>query len=1250
MVPAEGAKAAVSRIEELRRVLASTPDATTRARLRVELADLLRARADPFSALSELRRAAGEAPQLTSVRLALLSAAAELPAGERAMLLAEHARGDRGPVAIWAYAAALARAENGAVEEATRAFLDLAGDLRVSLHRRRSAARRAEALAEKSPRQQIAALRVQATLASGRARLALLRRAATIAERVPEAVTLLGVAHDWLAAGGTGDAAAVLLARARTAGGAATALAALEDEIVQRTPRPESVSPSGVSRVSAGEKKTRGRTSQALAGDALAAARAGRPAVARRLAERALRSPAVEGSDVAGAVNAVVTTLQELGAPREALLLRRTCLESAPEEPRAAALAALASDAASAGFETLAAAFRADSLGRQPSLAVPVDDSLPATPAGFFLAAQRALAHLPAGASIDPVLALLEKAVAGHPAADDALALGEKVLRQTASPDVSFRIIDLLRAANSSEPDPARRARVAERLASALEAERDPLGAVAVLDAALDAIPPAAGASLRQRRARMLRDMGRPKDLSAALQGDIPALDEDARRDAFAERALLLENAGDADGALEIRLLALNESPGDLPLLQAARRHLDHSGRWELSLRLATSAVSHLTTAAEKLPLLRDIARLNETAAHNLPAAANAWLEVTRLDRDDAAAAESAERLLMAIGQWDRCAALLAWVASRPDRHGEPMRRAALLWRLAELRRARLGQEEEAFRLYSLLDKEAAAVPRGGKKGRRPLPAQAEPAIDLVVLPPVFGALGRALAMRSLRAAVAPSRADLAAALLDRAMFLVDPLARVADAQRDLARALDLDPRNVDVVVALERLTERTGRWADLADELRRKAAASPAPVAARLWYGVGRIGERQSDPTVAADAYRQACALDSTLIEPVAALRRLARLRRDWPEVARLLEIEHALSPGPREQAETSAELAQVLGDHLQQPERAVSLLESALTFFPDDTAMLQRLFALNLAAGGGHWEQAGQVLDRLLAHGVGVDDAAERYFRVGEAAAADGHVERALGFYSRAYGRDSGFRPNLERLSKLCFELEQWDNAWKATEAILDRYRHILVRGPLAELLLRSALCDVFIAQRATAAARLTTMLSDGGRFVGEGGIRDVAESWSAMGLEPRLLVGLEGERRERVLRRSGEALSFAASDAATADVRTGALGLLAALAMVESRWADALRFLGELGANETLPPLTRGGYLIAAADIHLHEGADGATARALYEKARTLVPGDGRLARRLASPDPLTCPPSDPLFVDDDEEEPTGVDVQR
>ncbi|MEA2699800.1 MAG: hypothetical protein QOI66_4071, partial [Myxococcales bacterium] len=313
MAQAEGAKAAVLRIEELRRILASTPDATARARLRVELADLLRARSDPFSALSELRRAAGEAPQLTSVRLALLSAAAELPAGERAMLLAEHARGDKKPVAIWGHAAAAARAENGAVEEATRAFLDLAADGRVPVHRRRAAARRAEALAEKSPRHQIAALRFQAALANGRARLALLRRAVIIADRATDGATLLGLAGDWLAAGGTADAAGALLARAQAGGAASAPVAALEAEIARRAPARApaaaalaTAESATLPRNPATGRKMKARPPRALLDEALDSARAGRPTGARRRAERALRGAADGGAHLASAVDAVV--------------------------------------------------------------------------------------------------------------------------------------------------------------------------------------------------------------------------------------------------------------------------------------------------------------------------------------------------------------------------------------------------------------------------------------------------------------------------------------------------------------------------------------------------------------------------------------------------------------------------------------------------------------------------------------------------------------------------------------------------------------------------------------------------------------------------------------------------------------------------------------------------------------------------------------------------------------------------------
>ncbi len=91
----------------------------------------------------------------------------------------------------------------------------------------------------------------------------------------------------------------------------------------------------------------------------------------------------------------------------------------------------------------------------------------------------------------------------------------------------------------------------------------------------------------------------------------------------------------------------------------------------------------------------------------------------------------------------------------------------------------------------------------------------------------------------------------------------------------------------------------------------------------------------------------------------------------------------------------------------------------------------------------------------------------------------------------------------------------------------------------------------------------------------------------------------------------------------------MRRGALNLLGALAVVESRWGDALRFLGELCADEELPARGRCAYLLAAGDIHLREGSDPVTARSLYERAAALSPGDARVAARLAVPTRLDRP---------------------
>jgi len=71
-------------------------------------------------------------------------------------------------------------------------------------------------------------------------------------------------------------------------------------------------------------------------------------------------------------------------------------------------------------------------LGAAPR-AAPVPDRSPATPAEYYLAAQRMLIRIPADGDVGPVLALLSHAVAGHAGSDAALAMGESLLRRQAA-------------------------------------------------------------------------------------------------------------------------------------------------------------------------------------------------------------------------------------------------------------------------------------------------------------------------------------------------------------------------------------------------------------------------------------------------------------------------------------------------------------------------------------------------------------------------------------------------------------------------------------------------------------------------------------------------------------------------------------------------------------------------------------------------------------------------------------------------
>ncbi len=1197
--------------ETLRHSIAAATDPRTRARLRVDLAELLRAR-DAAAARAELDHALREGGPSGALTAAALSFARALPPTERLAWLAGLAKGDGkadgktdgktegkaegktdnqtagkadgrtpSPVLI----SALAEAQLGAdlPRDAALTWLGLARDERVALHHRRAAARKAAQLSDRlAPPEARAAEAVSAELSVAKAR----RGPRSSPREVPD---------------GSGETKSGVVASKPAA-----------------PARPNGWSP----------RAKRARPAPTPLWDrAMADARAGQASRSRRLGEEALRA-AGPGPELNARVAALDTALREGGFVKEALRLRRTHLEALDGLKARPALLALAKEAEAAGLGALATEWRADA-GVVPVVvaAVPADA---ASPEAHYLAAQRRLARDGKGegkADVPAVLAHLEKALAGHPGADAALALAETLAARVAGSeaDLGNRRLDLLRAAHAAELAPARRGRLGRRLAETLEARGDALGAVAVLESALAEATSGAwmepgairrssspgssrlddGERVRAERVRLLRSLGRSRELSAALEKDAGALQGEARLAVLAEHATLLEGAGEAEKALDVRLMALAEFPGAPTVLDDARRRLDATGRAGESLALAIAALDHTTETtdlARRRQLLRDVASLTEKAAGvDRTGAAEAWLAVLEVDPSDAQAAAAAERFLVATGDWERCAELLAWLAARAPTlpleapESGASSRTALLWRLAELRRARLGQIDEALRLYVEL---AAA-------SKSTLPPLADP--------PALAAFVRReplLAVETARAAVAPTAAERSRALLDRARAFAER-GRREDAERDALAAIDFDPHNMEALAALEKFFEEPPRARLLVDELGRRAAKLEPSAAAPLFFGRGRAAARAGDNGTAREAYRRAMSLDPTLAEPIAALGALASKEGDWSEVAKLLESEVGLTTSSARKGALLLELAVVQGDRLAAPARAVALLDEAARHLRDEPRVLDLRGRFNLAAG--NWQAAAEALDQLAARSAAIPDAAERYFAVGAAAEAAGEVDRALTLYSRSYSRDGAYRPTLERLSAICFQRGQWDNAWKATEALLDRHGASIEPAQRATLLVRSALADLHVGQRVSAVAKLGEIVTRGPSYAPEAGIRDVAESWAGMHLEPRLLVTLEARRHERILRRAREA--FALTDGGADAARRQALEILGALAMVDGRWEEAFSALEALGADATFEPQRRAEFLVAAGDVMLRHYGDRDVAEPFYERARALWPGHAR-----------------------------------
>ncbi len=586
----------------------------------------------------------------------------------------------------------------------------------------------------------------------------------------------------------------------------------------------------------------------------------------------------------------------------------------------------------------------------------------------------------------------------------------------------------------------------------AMDAGEDALAADA-LAAEAEATPdPSARAELLLLRGRLLSGLGRATESRAALDraaatapGGFAAAEEAARAaaadadraglaDAYvrcaraaadrslsahylsAASALLEEGLGQPERAGALALDAFTLLPGDRLLRATARRHAERLRRTDALAEIlrAEAAASSGAAAAEAWHAL---ARLHERAGH--PESAIAALERGRaVAPEEPLLLSELARLREARGAWpDASEALEALARAHLAREDPGHLHEAIVAKLrrAEIEETQLGRAHVALEccreVVTLDPANRAALSGVGRLCAR--------------LGEWDGLLGAFLA----EADVARDPHERAQRLFKAAEVLEERLGRVDDALARYREALALDPDLVPARAALERVCEAEGRWEEVCALLEAELPElrSAQDQAAHL-FRIARIREeRLSDVAGAAEIYGRVLEIDpSSRIATAALDGALARLGR-FEDLAALLHRDAARLDDPRRKVAILQRRAELVDEHLDDPDLARSAWEDVRAVAPGHLAALRALGRLHARAG--RWEdlaamyraeadaaanpaaaaelvhRIGEILERRLGR---LDDAIVAYREAITLAPAHVSAHRALARLYRARGED--------------------------------------------------------------------------------------------------------------------------------------------------------------------------------------------------------------------------------------------------
>lgn len=391
----------------------------------------------------------------------------------------------------------------------------------------------------------------------------------------------------------------------------------------------------------------------------------------------------------------------------------------------------------------------------------------------------------------------------------------------------------------------------------------------------------------------------------------------------------LEERLNQIDEAIARYSQCLQLSPGFLPAQKALIRLYEKLGRWPELVAMYEQDLLQTTDREQQISTLNKIAALYEDRINDLERAIDCLKRILDMSPDHLATMRNLARLYERAGKWNE---LIDLNESETRLATDTKQVVSLAHRNAEILEEQLKDRGAAIGAWERVLQLSPAY----------LPA-------LRALGKLYGQDGRWAALIKMyrtEAEIAPSP-EQSAALIQKVGELYEQ--KVKDANEAVSayrEVLTLAPNHVPALRSLARMYRSQGDWEALIEILRAEAAnrSDPTERANAIFQAAAIWEDQLKKPEQAIEAYQEVLRLAPSHTTALQQLERLLTTKDDVKELVVLLDRQTQSGPEANRVA-ASLKLARLYLDRINEPTRAATCCENALSIEPNNLSALRLL-----------------------------------------------------------------------------------------------------------------------------------------------------------------------------------------------------------------------------------------------------------------------------------------------------------------